>query len=109
MNTTAVYDNFEAGDVALESGEVFPGLRLAYKTCGKLNAAKDNAILYPTSFGAQHFDTEWLIKPGFALDPDKAFIIIPNLFGNGLSSSPSNFPPAERDFVNAAVKCLLSN
>ena len=35
-------------------------------------------------------DTEWLIQRGGALDPDRYFIVIPNLFGNGLSSSPSN-------------------
>ena len=92
MNAKSDFDIFDAGDVTLQSGEVFPDMRLAYKIYGKLNHAKDNAILYPTSFGAQHFDTEWLIQPGSALDPDKAFIIIPNLFGNGLSSSPSNFP-----------------
>ena len=33
---------------------------------------------------------EWLVGPGQALDTDKYFVIIPNLFGNGLSSSPSN-------------------
>jgi len=81
---------FDAGDVTLQSGAVFPALRLAYKTYGRLNAAKDNVIVYPTSFGAQHYDTEWLIEPGGALDPERYFIIIPNLFGNGLSSSPSN-------------------
>jgi homoserine O-acetyltransferase len=84
------YQIFEAGDVALQSGAVFPSLRLAYKTYGTLAPAKDNVILYPTSFGAQHYDTEWLIERGGALDPDRYFIIIPNLFGNGLSSSPSN-------------------
>ncbi len=98
MNTGLDYDVFEAGDVRLRSGETFPGLRLAYKTYGRLNAAKDNAILYPTSFGAQHFDTEWLAKPGFALDPDVWFVIIPNLFGNGLSSSPSNFEPFKHGY-----------
>ena len=84
------YQIFEAGDVALQSGLVFPALQLAYKTYGRLNAAKDNVIVYPTSFGAQHYDTEWLIASGGALDPDRYFIVIPNLFGNGLSSSPSN-------------------
>jgi homoserine O-acetyltransferase len=86
------YEIFDAGDVSLQSGEVFPGMRLAYKTYGRLNAAKDNVIVYPTSFGAQHFDTEWLVTPGGALDPERYFIVIPNLFGNGLSSSPSNIP-----------------
>lgn len=84
------YEIFEAGDVTLQSGTVFPAMKLAYKTYGTLSPAKDNVILYPTSFSAQHFDTEWLIGPDGVLDPKRYFIIIPNLFGNGLSSSPSN-------------------
>ncbi|WP_338319820.1 alpha/beta fold hydrolase, partial [Bradyrhizobium ottawaense] len=87
---TAHYEIFEAGEVVLQSGTVFPSLKLAYKTYGTLSAAKDNVILYPTSFSAQHFDTEWLIAPDSVLDPTRYFIIIPNLLGNGLSSSPSN-------------------
>jgi len=79
---------FDAGPVTLRSGEVYP-LQLAYATYGTLNAARSNAILYPTSFGAQHHDTEWLIRPGGILDPEHWFVIIPNLLGNGLSSSPS--------------------
>ena len=90
MTTSDDNQVFEAGDVALQSGVTFHSLRLAYKTYGTLNADKDNVIVYPTSFSAQHFDTEWLIQPGGILDPDRFFIIIPNLFGNGLSSSPSN-------------------
>ena len=57
MTTSGDYQSFEAGDVALQSGGVFPSVRLAYKTYGRLNAAKDNVIVYPTSFSAQHFDT----------------------------------------------------
>src|SRR4051812_32805622 len=90
MTTNGDYDNFDAGDVVLQSGIVFPSMHLAYKTYGTLNARKDNVIVYPTSFSAQHYDTEWLIQRGGALDPDRYFIVIPNLFGNGLSSSPSN-------------------
>jgi len=90
MTTRDDYQTFEAGDVTLQSGAVFRSMRLAYKTYGRLNAGKDNVIVYPTSFSAQHFDTEWLIQPGGILDPDRYFIVIPNLFGNGLSSSPSN-------------------
>lgn len=90
MTAQRDYDIFEAGDVALQSGAVFPALKLAYKTYGTLSPGRDNVILYPTSFSAQHFDTEWLIGPDSVLDPTRYFIIIPNLFGNGLSSSPSN-------------------
>jgi homoserine O-acetyltransferase/O-succinyltransferase len=91
------YQIFEAGDVVLQSGLTYRGAKLAYKTYGTLNAAKSNVIVYPTSYGAQHPDTEWLIAEGKALDPTKYFIVIPNLFGNGLSSSPSNTkPPFDR-------------
>jgi homoserine O-acetyltransferase len=92
MTTRNDYRVFEAGDVVLQSGSVFPSLRLAYQTYGELSPRKDNVIVYPTSFGAQHYDTEWLVRPGGILDSDRFFIIIPNLFGNGLSSSPSNSP-----------------
>eukprot|EP00850_Spirogloea_muscicola_P015179 SM000114S24142 [mRNA] locus=s114:180400:186654:+ [translate_table: standard] len=33
--------------------------------------------------------------PGKALDPARWFIIVPNMLGNGLSSSPSNMPPPD--------------
>ena len=98
MSASPDYDIFDAGDVELQSGKIFAGLKLAYKTYGRLNADKSNAILYPTSFAAQHYDTEWLIEPGAALDPERYFVIIPNLFGNGLSSSPSNTPGFDADY-----------
>jgi homoserine O-acetyltransferase/O-succinyltransferase len=87
MNVSGSYD---FGDVVLQSGATLKGARVAYKTFGTLNAAKTNAIVYPTSFGAHHSDLEWLIGAGKALDPSKYFIVIPNMFGNGLSSSPSD-------------------
>ncbi len=86
------YEVFSAGDVKLQRGATLRDCKLAYKTFGKLNAAKDNVIVYPTWYSGQHYDNEWLIGKGMALDPDKYFIIIPNMLGNGLSSSPSNTP-----------------
>jgi homoserine O-acetyltransferase len=81
---------FNAGNVVLQSGITFRDAKLAYQTYGNLNAEKSNVILYMTSFAAHHYDMEWMVGPGKALDTDKYFVIIPNLFGNGLSSSPSN-------------------
>ena len=83
---------FQAGNVVLQSGRTFRNMFIAYQTYGTLNADKSNAILYPTSYAAQHHDTEFMVREGGALDPSKYFIVIPNLFGNGLSSSPSNTP-----------------
>jgi pimeloyl-ACP methyl ester carboxylesterase len=90
------YQIFRLGDVKLQAGVVCPDAFLAYKTFGALNPAKSNAIIYPTPFGAQHRDIEWLIRRGLALDPNRYFIVIPNMFGNGLSTSPNNFPDADR-------------
>ncbi|BBH20012.1 homoserine O-acetyltransferase [Paenibacillus baekrokdamisoli] len=87
------YEIFELGDVTLQSGVMLPDAFLAYKTYGRLNADRSNAIVYPTAFGDRHHNNEWLIGEGMALDTEKYFIIVPNLLGNGLSSSPSNTPP----------------
>lgn len=87
------YEIFNIGDIALQSGATLRDAKLAYKTYGTLNSDKSNVIVYPTWYSGQHYDNEWLIGEGMALDPQKYFIIIPNMFGNGLSSSPSNTPP----------------
>lgn len=81
---------FEAGDLALQSGAVLPGARLSWKAHGRLAPQRDNVIVYPTSYGAQHPDLEWLIGPDSVLDPTRWFIVICDMFANGLSSSPSN-------------------
>ncbi len=87
------YEIFELGDVTLQSGMTLRNAKLAYKTYGTLSPAKDNVIVYPTWYSGQHQDNEWLIGSDKALNPEKYFIIIPNMLGNGLSSSPSNTPP----------------
>lgn len=89
----ADYEIFELGDVSLQSGATIREAKLAYKSFGRMNTNKDNVIVYPTWYSGQHYDNEWLIGTGMALDPAKYFIVIPNMLGNGLSSSPSNTPP----------------
>lgn len=74
---------------ALQSGVVLPEAQLVYQTYGELNRDRSNAILYPTSYGAQHPDIQWLVRSDSILDPDRYFIVIANMFGNGLSTSVS--------------------
>lgn len=92
MSWATASGRFALGDLALQAGGVLPGAALSWKTHGTLSAARDNVVLYPTSYGAQHPDLEWLIGPDGVLDPGRWFIVIPDMFGNGLSSSPSNTP-----------------
>lgn len=96
------YLEFELKRFKLQTGTVLD-LKLVYQTYGTLNKAKDNVILYPTYFAGRHWDNEWLIGKGKALNPEEFFIIVPNLFGNGLSSSPSNTTGTHRGINFPAV------
>ncbi len=78
------------GPFTLESGITLPNTKLSYVTHGRLNADKSNAILLGTYYGGDHHGYDFLIGPGKALDPTQHFIIVTDMFGNGLSSSPSN-------------------
>ena len=98
---------FDAGDLTLQSGAVLRDARLSWKAHGTLAPARDNVIVYPTSYGAQHPDLEWLIGPDGVLDPTRWFIVICDMFGNGLSSSPSNtadYPSLVTIFDNVQVQ-----
>ena len=67
-------------------------LKLAYRVYGELSSTKDNLIVVPTHYGGRSDDVAFLIGEEMALDPRKYCIVVPNLFGNGVSSSPSNTP-----------------
>jgi homoserine O-acetyltransferase len=90
---------FELGSFTLHSGLVLHDAKLVYKTYGTLAPDRKNAVLYPTSYGAQHPDIEWLVKPDGILDPSRYFVVIANMLGNGLSTSPSQRPELAGRFV----------
>ena len=87
------YDVFELGAVPLRSGTTLPDAKLAYKTYGSLNARGDNAIVMPTFYTGTHVRNEGYLRTVPALDPTRYFIVSIDMFGNGLSSSPSNTAP----------------
>ena len=86
------HEVFTLRDFRLQCGLTLPEARVAYKTYGTLNAERSNVILYPTSYAAFHSDIDWLIAADKILDPTRYFIVLPCMFGNGQSSSPSNLP-----------------
>ena len=49
------YEIYDLGDVRLQRGATLRDCKLAYKTFGKLSAAKDNAIVYPTWYSSQRW------------------------------------------------------
>ena len=48
------------GDIELQSGVVFPDLKISHSTFGTLNAARSNAILLPTFYGGKHSELLYL-------------------------------------------------
>lgn len=88
----------EVPNFIFQKGGFLPLVRMGYRTAGTLNAARDNAILVPSWYTGTDLDSaQFLTGPDRALDPGKYYIIMTNLLGNGISSSPSNTPaPFER-------------
>jgi homoserine O-acetyltransferase len=87
------HEIFELGNFGLESGITLPGAKLAYKTHGTLNEARDNVILFPHMWSGTPKAMESFIGEDRPLNPSRYFIVLPGQFANGFSSSPSNTPP----------------
>ena len=83
------HEVFKLPEFRLQSGASLPEAQLAYKTYGILNAAKSNAILYPTSYAAHHSDIDWLIGSDKILDPTRNFIVVTAQFNNNRSAIAS--------------------
>lgn len=111
---------YDIGDFVLESGEVVLDCKIGYRTFGKLNEDKSNAILYSTWFVGTSQMLGNLIGDGKdkLLDSTNYFIICVDALGNGVSTSPSNsekqrneeFPHfTMRDIVETQYKLLTEH
>jgi homoserine O-acetyltransferase len=80
----------ELGDLKLQGGTVIQDFRLGYRTLGKLNTQKSNAILWPTWLGGKSQDLLQFLGPGKVVDTSVYFVVLVDAIGNGVSTSPSN-------------------
>ncbi len=80
----------ELGDYAVEHGGVIEQAQLSWVTHGTLNAARDNVVVYPCSYTATAVEQSWLVGPDGVLDPDRWFVVVPDMFSNGVSSSAAD-------------------
>lgn len=92
--------------LTVESGTTLDGVRLAYETWGTLDAAASNAVLVLHALtgdshvtgpaGPGHPTPGWwdtLVGPGRPLDPDRWFVVAPNVLG-GCQGSTGPASPA---------------
>jgi homoserine O-acetyltransferase len=109
-----------------DSGQVLPGYTLRYETYGRLNAARDNAILICHALSGDHHcagihslsdrKPGWwnnLIGPGKPVDTHRYFVLCANVVGGCQGSSgPASINPATGCTRSSAVpwaECRRSN
>ena len=83
------YEKFKLGNIKLLSGKILKSAELIYKTYGTLDKSRSNVIVLPTFYTGSHIRNEGFIGNNRAINPNKYFIVSINMFGNGLSSSPT--------------------
>ncbi len=68
-----------------ERGDRLPGVTVAYRTWGRLNAAADNAVVICHALTGDADAPAWwpgLIGPGRLVDPDRHFVVCANALGS---------------------------
>lgn len=122
-----------AEPLPLDGGQQLDGVRIAYKTYGTLNVARDNAILVAhATTGDQYVASQhpitgkpgwWdrMVGPGKPIDTDRFYVICPNVIGGCMGSTGPASPASDgkpyamrfpvitvRDMVRAHVVLLES-
>jgi homoserine O-acetyltransferase len=133
VGLVAWHDFVSSEPFTCESGETIPGFTLRYETYGRLNAAKDNAILICHALSGDHHcagvhsltdrKVGWwnnMIGPGKPIDTTRFFVICSNVLGGCQGSTgPSSLNPQTgkryaldfplltiRDFVRAQHRLI---
>ncbi|WP_158782993.1 alpha/beta fold hydrolase [Pantoea sp. BAV 3049] len=105
------------GDLDLQHGGVLEQAAIGWQSFGELNVARDNAVVLFSYYTGTHQSYYPLIGEGRALDPARWYIVLINMFGNGVSTSPDNSlnQPGSRypqvtliDNINAQYQLLIT-
>jgi homoserine O-acetyltransferase/O-succinyltransferase len=80
----------DLGTCTTTRGEVIRDCRIGYRTFGRLNARRDNAVLVPTWHGGRSETMTFILGPDRWVDTTRWFAILMDKPGNGVSISPSN-------------------
>lgn len=99
----------DLGDFKLVSGQSIHACKLGYRTLGRLNAAKSNAVLMPTAFTRQSADVvDWVSGKKPLFDPSPYFLIVVDALGDGISC-PASASSSQRSaaFPRITIKDMV--
>ncbi|HWV65836.1 homoserine O-acetyltransferase MetX [Chitinophaga sp.] len=100
----------------LESGEVLPGLHIAYHTYGTMKEDGSNVVWVCHALTANSDAADWwtgLIGAGKAIDPDRHFVVCANIIGSCYGSSgphtvnPETGHPWYRQFPFITIRDMV--
>ena len=103
------------GDLPLENGQAVQGCHVGYRTFGRLDAKRSNAVLLIPWFMGRSGELVRHVGPRRMVDSSRYFVVAVDALGNGVSTSPSNsqaqpgqaFPMySVRDQVEAQYRLL---
>ena len=80
----------DLGTCPTSRGEVVRECRVGYRTFGRLNERRDNAVLVPTWHGGRSETMTFILGSDRWIDTTRYFAILVDKLGNGVSTSPSN-------------------
>src|SRR6267142_163295 len=95
------------GTCRLASGATIENCRIAYRTFGRLNAARTNAVLIPTWLLGRSEDWIGMVGPNGWVDTTRFFTIVVDAFANGRSSSPSNTAGGRAAFLDLTIADMV--
>jgi homoserine O-acetyltransferase/O-succinyltransferase len=97
------------GDLRLENGEILRDCRIGYRTFGRLNEDRNNAVLFLTWFNGKSQQLIQDVGRDKMLDPGQYFVVLIDALGNGVSSSPSNSTAQSKDqFPRISIRDMVN-
>ena len=98
------------GEFPLESGDLVQDCRIGYRTRGRLNPSKSNAVLVVPWFQGESGQVVRHVGRGKLVDCSRYFVIAVDALGNGVSSSPSNSDAQRgRDFPTFTIRDMVES
>lgn len=94
------------GNFITQNNDIIENCKIGYRIFGKVNDDSSNVILYCTWFGGTSEAIGRLIRKYQFIDTTKFLIIAVDALGNGVSSSPSNYP---EQFPSLTIKDMVNS